>query len=276
MTGNLYNRDFFARFERAERSAMDGFYEAIPVHTREALGMQRIDTEECCIYLARHEPDILLNRVINLGAHKPVSERTLSDIVGLYAEAGISRYFLQVQPWVVPPHTWQWIFRHNLVRQRGWTVFHRDNRPVDSARSDLRVELIGPDHANDFAHIVARGFGLSEAVRPALQAMVGQDNWYHFMSFAGDRPAGAAALHVCDGLAWLDWAATDPEFRARGSQSALLSARIQHAIDLGCHGMTSETGEAVANDPQHSFNNLMRFGFTPTHTRDNFSPAANS
>jgi len=85
---------------------------------------------------------------------------------------------------------------------------------------------------------------------------------------------GAAALRVEDGVGWFDWSATRPEFRGRGSQTLLLATRIRKAVELGCHTLCSETGEAVPGDPQHSFHNLVRAGFRPTHTRDNFAPAA--
>lgn len=52
----------------------------------------------------------------------------------------------------------------------------------------------------------------------------------------------------------------------------VLAQRIRTAIEQGCECLFSETGEAVPGDPQHSFRNLVRAGFAPTHTRENFAP----
>ena len=79
-------------------------------------------------------------------------------------------------------------------------------------------------------------------------------------------------MRVHKELAWFDWAATDPQYRRLGSQTTLLVHRIQTAVELGCRMLVTETGEAVRGDPQHSFRNLMRAGFNPTHTRENFVP----
>jgi len=48
--------------------------------------------------------------------------------------------------------------------------------------------------------------------------------------------------------------------------------RIQLALDLGCGLMTSETGEAVPGDPQHSYRNLRRHGLRPVYRRENWCP----
>jgi hypothetical protein len=93
------------------------------------------------------------------------------------------------------------------------------------------------------------------------------------MSFDGDTPAGTGALFVRDGVAWLDWGATDPAFRRRGGQQTLLARRISDALDLGCSTMITTTGKAVPGDPQHSYNNILRAGFREAFPRENWAPA---
>lgn len=71
----------------------------------------------------------------------------------------------------------------------------------------------------------------------------------------------------------LDWAATLPAYRGRGGQGVVLCQRIRDALDLGCRGLLTTTGEAVEGDPQHSYRNIERVGFRPIYTRENFVPA---
>ena len=62
-------------------------------------------------------------------------------------------------------------------------------------------------------------------------------------------PAGAGALYVHEGVGWLGFGATLPEFRGRGAQSAILAARIEDARRQGCREVTTETGELEDDRP---------------------------
>ena len=258
--------------ESIERRALNDFYRAAPDTARAALGLERMEVAGAMLFSARNEPSVLLNRVIGLGVESPVSRSDIARIRAHYQRTGITEYFLHVQPWLQPALAWNWLFEAGLARDRGWTQFVRGRQPPAASNTSLRVECIGRGHAMDFARIAAQGFELSDAAIPALAAMVGLPGWFHYMTFSGDQPAGCAALRIEGEVAWLDWAATRPEFRGRGSQTALLGWRIRKALDAGCHSLFTETGEAVPGDPQHSFRNLVRAGFIATHTRDNFAP----
>jgi GNAT superfamily N-acetyltransferase len=76
-----------------------------------------------------------------------------------------------------------------------------------------------------------------------------------------------------DGLGYLDFGATDPAFRRRGSQTALLGARIRDALDTGCHTIVTMTGEAVPGDAQHSYRNIEKAGFVTSYLRENWIPS---
>lgn len=268
----MQHEEYAIAAEWIERQALKDFFDAAPDTTRAALGLERVELEGAQIFSARHEPNILLNRVIGLGIDLPAMKRDIHQIRDHYTGQGIDEFFLHVQPWVRPAKTWNWLFEAGMKRDRGWTQFIRGPQMIAPVTTELRVARIGQAYAEDFGRIAAQGFGLSEAAIPAVAAMVGMPGWHHFMTFSGDRPVGAAALRVHKELAWFDWAATDPQYRRLGSQTTLLVHRIQTAVELGCRMLVTETGEAVRGDPQHSFRNLMRAGFNPTHTRENFVP----
>jgi GNAT superfamily N-acetyltransferase len=267
----MHSLNSIKQLETIERRVMDDFFRYAPETTRRQLGLRMVDIANARLYLADNENDIMLNRVVGLGSTSPISEKDLEEITQIYSSNGVDRFFVMVQPWLQPAQAWNWLFELGLTRDRGWTQFLRGAEPASPVPTRLRIKAIGSEYAREFARIAATGFGLSRQTWPALESLVGKPGWHHFMSFSGDRPAGVAALYTDNGFAWFDWAATDPEFRAQGSQSGLLHARIRKALELGCRSMGSETGEAVAGDPQHSFNNLVRAGFVPAYTRDNFS-----
>lgn len=97
-------------------------------------------------------------------------------------------------------------------------------------------------------------------------------HWHAYVSVTREgRIAGGGALFVKDGVGWLDWGATDPALRQRGSQAALLRHRIRVALDMGCHTLVSATGEEVPGDPQHSYRNIVRMGFSESYARENYA-----
>lgn len=88
-----------------------------------------------------------------------------------------------------------------------------------------------------------------------------------------DGPASARAdCSRATGSPWFDFGATAPAFRRRGSQAALLAARVERALDLGCRAMYTCTGVAVPGDPQHSYKNILKAGFREDYVRANYAP----
>lgn len=61
---------------------------------------------------------------------------------------------------------------------------------------------------------------------------------------------------------YLGWAGTDPAFRGRGAQTALIASRVSRAAELGAKWCISETG----SDNLTSLGNLRRCGFVPAAT----------
>ena len=92
------------------------------------------------------------------------------------------------------------------------------------------------------------------------------------MAYDGDTAAGTGAVFIDGETAWMDFGATSPQFRRRGSQSSLLCHRVQFALERGCTRMFTCTGEAVPGDPQHSYSNIQKAGFVEDYVRANYAP----
>ena len=141
-------------------------------------------------------------------------------------------------------------------------------------RQSLSVRRVGPDEAEPFGRIVASAFGMTKAAAPMLAGLARDPNWHLFVSYDDQTPAGAGGIYIMGEAAFTEWGATDPMFRRRGSQGAVMEARINAAIDAGCKYLFTETGEAVEGDPQHSYGNIERYGFRTLRLRQNFKPDA--
>ncbi len=218
------------------------------------------------------EPSILINRVLDLGASGAPSEDQLREIHRVYEDAGVGRFFLHVVPERKGPDTDAALAAAGFEKYRGWMKFKRGAGEVRDARTDLDVRSVGLEHGDAFAAIVAPAFDMAPASLPALALLPGVPGQQAFMSFDGDQPAGTGVVFMDGAVAALDWGATHPDFRRRGGQTAVLSARIRHALEQCCDLVCTMTGEAVPGDPQHSYSNIKKNGFEEAYLRENWVP----
>ena len=257
--------------EKIEREALQSLHRNCPVEARDGLGLYLEQHVDVCVAIAEHEPSILINRALGLGTRSPVTLKTIQAVVSAYAIHNIRRYFFHVYPDTISDRSW--LEQAGLEKARGWMKFQRGAEMPPAAKTDLRIERIGQRHAHSFGRIVCNAFGMSERAIPLLAGLVHDERWHVYLSFDGETPAGAGALFLHDGYAWLEWGATAPDFRRRGSQGAIMEARIRAALDHGCSHMFTETGEAAGADPQHSYGNILRFGFEAAVLRENWTIA---
>ncbi len=257
--------------ERLQREVLVSMFEACPVAAREALGLRLDRIADVTVSSAAHEPSILLNRAQGLGSHEAVTPQTIAAVVARYGHYRIGRYFFHVHPGVLPREGPQWLLAAGLVKARGWMQFVRSSVPPPNSQTDLTVMRIGAEHAGPFAAIVCDAFDLTELSRPYIAAIAEHERWQCFMSFDGDTPAGTGAVLILGDVAYLTFGATAPAFRRRGSQGAILAARIRAAIDHGCRHLFTETGEAVEGEEQVSYRNIERYGFEPSLLCENWT-----
>lgn len=232
--------------------------------------LERIGDALCSVCAS--DSSILLNRVLGLGSQAPPTHQQLGNIRRLYQQAGVEKFFLHVLPQQLDVEMEQLLTGAGFRPYRGWMKFERGPDAPCPASTDLVIRKVGPAEAADFAAIAGPAFDMDPASQPAIATLANDPDWHLFMSFAGLEPAGTGALYVRNGVAYTDWGATHPDFRRRGSQGALLNARIRAAIDMACTRIVTMTGEAVPDDPQHSYGNILKQGFREAYLRQNWIP----
>jgi GNAT superfamily N-acetyltransferase len=200
----------------------------------------------------------MLNRVVGLGVDEPATEALLDAAI---AELGDATFYVAVEPGARPASLAAWLRERGLEPGWGWMQFERGAEPAPPASTELAVREIGADLGAAFARVQRIAYGLPEAVEPWLASLPGTTGWTCWLAFAGDEPAAAGALYAEDGACYLGFGATLPEHRGRGAQGALLAARIDRALELGCTLLTTETGERRDELPSNSYRNILRFGF---------------
>ena len=212
-----------------------------------------------------------LNRIVGLGVDGPASEEQLDGAIA--AMSGL-RYYVSVSPTARPDAIGDWLTARGFRPSWGWMQFRRGVEPVPDISTALAQAEIGPERAQEFARLVRAAYGLPEALEEILAAIPGHAQWTCWLAYAGDEPAAAAALYCEDGAGYLGIAATAPEHRGQGAQTALIAARIERARELGCDTVFTETGEQLPERPSASYRNIVRCGFEALHVVPNWlSPA---
>ena len=136
------------------------------------------------------------------------------------------------------------------------------------------IELIATAEAlEDYLDAYVAGWGIAEKdhaqfkrnVRPWLE----QAGWSLYLARVDGRPAAAATLYVRDGVGYLADSATDPSFRRRGLQVALLRRRIRDAGFAGADLVFSG-----AEPLSSSHRNMERVGLGLQFTRAKWTLAS--
>ncbi len=259
--------------ETIEAQALEAWFRAAAGVEEGTFRWTRVRQGDAMCYASSPEPSILINRVIGIGSeYRPTLEQ-LTNIRRLYANADIARFFLHVIPDRIGDDYAELLSEAGYEKYRGWMKFERGPGDVGEIKTDLALRKIGPEHAVAFASIVGNAFDFTEEFQPAIAALANDDNWHLYMGFDGDTPACTGGLFMKDGIGYLDFGATHPDFRRRGGQTSLLNTRVQVALDAGCSSIVTMTGEAVPGDEQHSYHNIQRAGFEEAYLRENWIPA---
>lgn len=168
----------------------------------------------------------------------------VAEIVSLYRERG-------VRPWfeLLPGEQLEAVAAALRAHGAGQVGFHSllyglpetSPSPVDLA---VDVERIDASQADTFADVRVRGLEVTqehrEGARRVSRAWADVDWWRLYLARIDGVPVAMAVLAVCDGLGYLANAATLPEFRGRGAQSALIARRIADAEAEGCELVVSQ------------------------------------
>jgi GNAT superfamily N-acetyltransferase len=256
--------------ERVECSAMESWY-----GTGGAAGVPAVSARdgEVHAFCIEGSEDIMLNRAIGLGTRLSATRDGLDTLLAWFRARRAQRFLVHVTPEARPPELRAWLGASGLRAFRGWMKFARGREAVVRPRTSLAVRRAGSELAPEFARIASAAFGLPGEAALLAGTLCGRTGWHCFVSFAEETPAGIGALYVDDKVGWLGFGATLPEFRGRGGQAAVLAARLEAALDLGCTTVITETGEAVPGDPQHSYKNILKAGFRELYLRENFAGA---
>jgi GNAT superfamily N-acetyltransferase len=219
-----------------------------------------------CVAIPALRDVLMVNRMLGLGVETPATEAHLDEIADFFAAAR-TRYYVSASR-AAGRELEPLLRAHGFEPGYAWAIFRRRVEPY-LAETGLRVEQARA--GADFGTIVAAAYEFPPDVGAAIAALPGRTRWHCYVAYAGDEPAGAAAVFVEGRGAWLGFAGTAPEHRRKGAQNALMAARIAKAASLGAEVLATETGELLPDRPSGSYRNIERAGFELAYVRPNYA-----
>ena len=140
-------------------------------------------------------------------------------------------------------------------------------QPASELPANIKVRAADPEEAQLWTEISAKGWAHEHPELEAFMKKFGaiafaREHGPCFLAELDGQPGAAGALWIRDGSALFSGAATVPEMRRRGLQSALLQERMRYAFDHG-----GELAMMVAEAGSESQRNAERKGFRIAYTR---------
>jgi GNAT superfamily N-acetyltransferase len=260
--------------EPAEAGYMEAMGVSAPPEVRAALGMAHDRVGGGVVLVMTRDPTGgYWSKALGFGVEEPFTADVVHEVLEVYRAHDAPVATLQVAPQALPADWEDVCAREGLVRGSTWVKLLRDASPAAPAQTDLRVGLVGSDDAARWAEVLLRGFGmplgpLVDMVASVVRPGSGFDA---YAAWDGDALVASATLFVRGPVAAFCGAATLPEHRGRGAQSAFFAARVERARSLGCTHLSAETWKPEAGQHNPSLSNMERAGFDVAYDRTNWT-----
>ncbi len=213
-------------------------------------------------------PESPITQSFGLGLCEPVTQEDFENLESFFRGRN-APVVLEVSPLATAEMLQLLTERHYQPTEYSTVMCRRigpSARSITNPLHQVSVRTIAPEESQLWAQISAEGwceqpefkemirdFGLIFASSVGATAMIAE--------LAGE-PIAAGLVFIENGVALLAGASTIPTARKQGAQSALLAARLQHAVQHGC-----ELAMMCALPGSPSQRNAQRNGFQIAYTR---------
>lgn len=259
--------------DEVEALAFREMWAAAPAALRERLGLRIACVADATLLLAPGIPSPMFNRAIGLGLRRPATGHDVEAIEAEFRAAGIANWWLHWNPQAAPGEMPDWLASHGyaLPLRRSWAKMLRSPDRLPHIHTDLRIEPVTGDHAEQAMRIAVQAFDMPPFMVDWLARLHGDGPWRTYGVYDGIALVGTGCLFVNGQAAWLGVAAIAPSHRGRGGQAALMLRRIADAGAAGANHVVTETGEPTsAGEPNPSLANMRRCGFEQVASRLNY------
>lgn len=257
-------------FELIESAAWTDFYRSALPEIIRKYGVKIFPVGGVSGTIASKIDILVFNRVVGLGIKEPIDERIIDIILNKIDANQVKRFFIQIHPEVYSDQLKRLLVLHDFYHYNNWVRLVRDNSPAEKGKTSLVIRKISKSDGNYFGKIVVEAFNWPSELAEWVAALVGRKNWYHYLALEKEIPVATAAFYHSGEYAWFDFAATHPDFRGKGAQSALLARRIEDCRELGVIKIIVETAEQTPENEAPSYRNVLKAGFKEAYKRPNY------
>jgi GNAT superfamily N-acetyltransferase len=215
-----------------------------------------------------------LNKVVGLGFAGPLDEDALEAVERAFAERGSA---VQVELSCLADPSIGAVLTGRGYRLQGFENVLGRALPVEPVPAAAGV-LVAPspdEEQREWLDAVVDGFAspdtqgvpshesyAREALEGVMDDLAASRGFVRYLARHDGAIAGGASLRLFEGVAQLCGAATRPEHRRHGVQSALLAARLEAAGKAGC-----DVAVVTTQPGSKSQENVQRQGFELLYTR---------
>jgi GNAT superfamily N-acetyltransferase len=270
------DRDDALLAEAIEAEAWADMTEAAPPAFLDATGLRCLRRGGATCLVTPRMPIALMNRAMGLGCQAAATPGDLDEVLAIYRQGGVRRFWIQMSPAARPPAVGEWLRARELAPDAvlpAWAKVLRGPAEAPEVRTLLRVEAVGAERAVELGEVLASAHDMPASFASWFAALAGRPRWQAYAAFDAGRIVAGGMLHVSGARAWLGAGGTLPSHRGRGGQTALMACRIAGAIARGCTAIATETGDRPGNPSLH---NMLRCGFRRVSSRINYGPAGAS
>ncbi len=218
------------------------------------------------------EPGSPFNKVAGLGFDGDPADADLAAVEAAFAAVAAP---VQIElAHLASPSLAAGLTRRGYRLESFENVLGRALEPIPAPPPDVVVEAIGATELDAWVDLVVAG-----VAAPDIQGVPSHENFpaevlAHaerdlvvagarcYLARRDGRPAGGASMRIASGIAQLTGAATIPEHRRHGVQSALLAARLADAAAAGC-----DVAVVTTQPGSKSQRNVQKQGFDLLYTR---------
>jgi hypothetical protein len=256
--------------ERIERAMWESLCRAAPDAFAREFGMEVHPFGPVLLTLCTAVDQGWFNRLVGLGSDPAGDVACIAEAAKRFRAAGLRNPFVQIPP--ANPHLDEAARSAGLVPyKRPWVKFAHGQAEPPQPETSVEIAPVSRKDATHFGDVVCAGYGLPPAFSQWHAALVDRPGWSCYLAWDKGEAIAAAAMFLHADGAWLGVAATRPDTRRRGSQSALLRQRIADARTAGAALITTETGKPLEGEDHPSYRNIVRSGFVPIYERPNWT-----
>ena len=203
------------------------------------------------------------NRVYGLGMERPAQPEMIDAIIEAFRNHGVREFRLHICPTSRPPTLRRMLEDRGFRLESSEAVLFRLTPEINGADPFFQIRPASAEDSDSIAAILNSVRSIHRSWTDVVDKTPGHPGWHVYLAFEGHEPYAVFPMYVEEDGAWFGPVSTLPEFRGRGTESAMLAHGLMEARRLGCLWATTHFDIGQRARPR----NFARNGFELLYLR---------